>query len=306
MPSFGAQQTLDRLTYITPDGVEYMLSSPLFVLQEDGYGMPPLEYVTQRGPFQDGESVKAVFLRPRTVQLVIRRNGCSRAEYWNIRNTLLDILRPRRSNPITGVAISPSTPGILRKYLANGAIRELFAFPSEGPGFPSHGPETWDEYSVQDTLRFTCYDPVARDPKLQSAAFVSSGSITTFPITFPLTIASFGSNTLIKTDGTWDTFPTIVINGPLTGATIVNTTTGERIALGYTIPAGHVVTFDLGFGRKTVTLDDGTNLIGYVTADSDLGTFHLQPGNNNMQVFGTGTSGTSSITLQWYKRYIGF
>lgn len=290
---------MDRLTYITPDGIEYMLSEPVWVLQEDGLGMPPMEYVTQRGPFQDGETVKAVFLRPRTIQLVVRRNGCSRAEYWNLRNQLLDILRPR------GLRV---TPGTLRKYLANGGVREFAVFPSEGPGFPSHPSTSWDQWSIQDTVRFTCYDPVARDPTQQTKLFVSSGGTSgTFPITFPLSIASFSSAgaTPIKNVGTWDSFPVIVINGPATGPQVTNVTTGEKIVLSYVVPSGHSVTIDLAFGDKTVKLDDGTNLIGFVTPDSDLGTFHLQPGDNNVQVFATGTSVVTSIVVNWFTRYIG-
>ena len=67
MPIVSSLSNQDRITYITPDGVEYMLSPPVWVLQEDGFGMPPIEYVTQRGPLQHGETVKNLFLRPRTI-----------------------------------------------------------------------------------------------------------------------------------------------------------------------------------------------------------------------------------------------
>lgn len=293
------QLYLDRLTYITPDNVEYMLSAPVFVLQEDGFGMPPIEWVTERGPFQHGETVKDFFLRPRTVQLVVRRNGCSRAEYWNIRNTLLDILRPGRG------PLGRPRPGTLRKYTANGAVRELQAYPSEGPGFPSRGPDVWDQYSVQDTLRFTCYDPIAKDPKIKSTTFSAVGSQGVFPITFPFQTSSFGSNTTVQYAGTWLSYPTVILNGPLNGPIVRNLTTGEKIQLDGSIASGRTVTIDLTFGTKTVTLDDGTNMIGLVSADSDLATFHLTPGVNLLSAFSSGTASGSNIVLQWYERYIG-
>lgn len=261
--------------------------------------MPPIEYVTQRGPFQHGQSVKDFFLQPRTIQVVIRKNGINRADFWNIRHALLDIMRPGRGGG--------HAPGIYRKYLANGGIRELEVYASEGPGFPAHDPNSWDQWSVQDTIRFTAYDPVARDPRVQSIAFVSSGVVGAFPITFPWQIASFGSGAQsINYDGTWLTYPTVVMNGPLTGPVLSNLTTQEKLQLNYTIPSGRTATIDLAYGRKTATLDDGTNLIGYVSTDSDVASFHLEPGVNTFQVIATGTSAASSIVVQYFKRFIGF
>lgn len=290
---------VDRTTYIAPDGVEYMLSAPVFVLQEDGLGMPPIEYVTQRGPAQHGETVKNFFLRPRIIQLIIRRSGCSRVEYWNIRNALLGILRPGR--------VGATNSGTLRKFLANGGVRDLLVFTSEGPGFPSHNPDQWDQWSIQDTIRFTAYDPIARDPHLRTIAFQSGVIPGTFPITFPYVIVSgFGTVANVTNAGTWDSAPSIVIAGPIVSPTLRNLTTNEQLVLNYTVPAGRSVTYDLTYGNKTVFQDDGVNLIGYVSTDSDLGTFHLKPGTNSIQVSGSGTTVASSITLQWYDRYIGF
>lgn len=292
----------DRMVYITPDGVEYKLSAPLFVIQEDGFGMPPIDYVTERGPFQHGETVKDYFMRPRTIQLIVRRNGCTRSEYWNIRKVLLDILRPGR-----GLIQSPPAPGLLRKYLANGDVRELFVYTSQGPGFASHSPDQWDQWSVQDTIRFTAYDPVMRDPVLQSKSYASSGTSGTFPITFPWLFASFGIGAQdITYSGTFLAFPTITINGPVVSPLIRNVTTGEKIQFTFTLAGGEQAVADLSYGHKTVTKNDGTNLIGFVTADSDVATFHLNPGLNQMQITATGTSAISSFVVSWYNRYVGF
>lgn len=276
-----------------------MLSPPVYVMQEDGFGMAPLEYVTQRGPQQHGETVLAMWLRPRTIDLIVRKNGCSRSEFWSIRQTLMNIMRPNR--------MPTPTPGILRKYMADGRVREWFVYTTGGLSLSSHDPNQWDEYSVRDSIRFTCFDPVARDPTPKSATFISSGTVATFPLTFPLTIAAItpgaGMNTM--SFGTWDTYPTIVINGPASGVIISNLTTDERIELSYPIPSGRVVTVDLAYGRKSVVLDDGTNLIGYLTPESDIGTFHLKPGSNNIQVYASGTSSITSTTLTWYDKDIG-
>lgn len=297
MPGPGSPQIFDRLTYITPDGVEYMLSSPTFVLQEDGLAMPPIEWITQRGPAQHGETLKGFFLRPRIIQMVVRREGCSRDDYWRLRGQLMDMLRPNRTtNP---------TPGILRKYTSLGQIREYDVYATEGPGFPSHDPDHWDQWAIHDTLRFTAYDPAARDPTVHALSFVSGGVVGSFPITFPWQIASFGSSAPVTYNGTWLSYPTIIINGPMTSPLIRNLTTNELIQLNYAVGSGRTVTIDLRYGFKSITLDDGTNLIGFASSDSDLGTFHLQPGPNTFQIFGTGTSAVSSVQLSWFERFIG-
>jgi len=287
----------ERIAYITADDVELNLSAPWYVMQEDGFGMPPLEFVTQRGPFQHGETVKDIWVRPRTMQLIIRRSGTSRTDYQRLRMALIDTLRFNRS--------AHGAPGRLRKYLATGLVVEWDVFASEGPGFPSHDPNVWDQWSVQDTIRFTAYDPIARNPILRSTSYGASGVVGLFPITFPLQIASFGASVPIDYRGTWGTFPTLYLNGPLTGTLIRNLATDEKLSFSYTIPSGRVVTIDLNYGRKTVTLDDGTNLIGYMSSDSDIGSFHLQPGENTMQIFATGTSAVSSVIFHWFDRYLG-
>lgn len=298
----GQLQLLDRTVYITPDGVVFPLTAPekWWVLTEEGFGMPPIEYVTQRGPFQHGETLKDFFLRPRIMQLTMRVNGCSRAEYWNLRTQMLAMFAPGR------VGISP---GMLRKYLANGTVREINVYVVDSPSFPGKVADAWDEWSITDTIRFEAFDPRFKDPNIHTFSYVSSGgSSGTFPITFPLTIASFsssGGGIPINYVGNWLTYPTIILNGPLVGVLIRNLTTGEKIELTGSIASGRVVTIDLAFGRKTATLDDGTNVIGLITSDSDIGTFHLAPGPNNIQINATGTSAISSVVLTWYDRFIG-
>ena len=47
--------------------------------------------------------------------------------------------------------------------------------------------------------------------------------------------------------------------------------------LNYDIAAGEVVTFDLRYGVKEVSNNFGTNLINFITDDSDLAVFSIQP-----------------------------
>ena len=115
----------------------------------------------------------------------------------------------------------------------------------------------------------------------------------------------------ISYPGTWLALPTIVIAGRIDDPRIDNVTTGEKIELDLNIPNGRTVTIDLTEGVKTVTDDLGTNLIGAVSSDSDLATFHIAPdpeatgGINAMRLRGSNASGNTSVQIRYFVRYFG-
>lgn len=279
----------------TADGESFILHGPSGrqVLSFAGTGMPDIEYVTQRGPFQHGESVRDFFLRPRVVEYHIRQQACSRDQFWTLRNTLLYLLSPGRGLNAT-----------LTKHLPDGRQRALSVNIQSGPQFQGRKADQWDEWAIDEILRFVAFNPVYYDPTQHAVSFNALGGLT-FPITFPIVFAASGGDATIAYGGTWIEYPTFRITGPLSAISIYNATTNERLGLTYAILAGRTVTIDLTYGVKTVTLDDGTNLIGYLTPSSDLGTFHLQPGDNDISVTGTGFGVGSAVELDYYERFIG-
>lgn len=304
------QDRIRELTqYITPGGTVYDLTVPSrvgrWVMSQTGWGLPPIEYVSSRGPIQNGQTLRRYFLRPRTVQLLIRHDFCNRDDYWAGRGELLDTLRINQGND----------GGTLRRHLTDGSLRDLTVYLVAGPAFTPNPGNTWDEFAYTEALRFTAYDPVVFDPTLKTATF-SLAALTNivFPITFPIT---FGSTLIDETQivnylGTWESLPTIILTGPLNVPTITNVTTGEVIDVQYNIPAGRVLTIDLTYGVKTVLDDLGANFIGTITPASDFGTWHLAPapeatgGDNSIRVQATGASpGVSGIALQYFDRYLG-
>lgn len=127
--------------------------------------------------------------------------------------------------------------------------------------------------------------------------------------------ATLSEGFVINYEGTWDAFPTISVTGPWDNFTITNGATLETLDFGYNINSGETVVFDLAYGTKSVTNQNGTNLIGSLSTDSDLATFHLTPdaevttgladGINPMTVTGTNLDENSTLILEWYTRYIG-
>ncbi len=81
-----------------------------------GMGHAPLHFITQRGPYQDGETVLDMRYDVRTVQILIEEALGGRTQYFDTRWDYLDLLRPNRS---FGATVRPL---IYRKWLPAGKI----------------------------------------------------------------------------------------------------------------------------------------------------------------------------------------
>ena len=303
-----------------------------------GMGMPPLEYITQRGPYQHGQSVLDFRLQSRTIQYIHRRKGCSREDYWSNRGNLLNLIRPNRWE-------CNFQQGRLRKVQPDGTVRDIMAVIEFGPRFEPRDLNVWDEWAFTEAIRFVCHDPTFFDPNLQRAVWVLSnlenlifyGAALDIPTPVPDSPGPpdwsdrlifegdsldsggiwFGEDSLyqilnVTYAGTWLSYPVIRLTGPISQPQIWNLTLGLKIELTYDIPAGDTVTMDLAFGNKTVIDNHGTNLIGTVTTDSTLSTFRLAPdpeatgGVNQLQVIGDdAVIGETQVTVEWYTRFIG-
>lgn len=299
--------------YIAPDGNVYKFDTgDRFLMSDEGYGLPPIEYITQKGPFQHGETVIDYRLGPRVIQLQLRQDSCSRDDYWDNRALLLNSIRPNRN-----VGVTFST-GVLRKIFQDGTMKDIYAIIQQGPGFVAKQSGKWDEWGFTETLQFICHDPIFFNPIQKSYTFdnlVSPGAGVgwelpwSFPMLFGGTAFALSGN--ITYNGTWMSYPSIVIVGPVNGLVITNISTGETIEFNYSIADGETVTISLEPGNKSVTNQLGVNLLGVITSDSDLATFHLAPdpevalGVNEIDLALSGADAGSSVTILYYEKYIG-
>lgn len=272
--------------YVTPDGevVDLHDFDSRVILSHDGYGFSDLEWLTSRGPFQHGETALDFRLRPRRVRLVMRWKGRNRQGYWDARDTLVDAIRPNRSDD--------ATPGRLRKVLPNGTVRDLAVQLDQGPTFGPEDPEIWAEWSFEQVVEFVAHDPTFFDPTQRvytAAPLVGTGNIIC--------------------PGTWLSWPVIEYVGPITNPVITNLAIGETITLTYAIAAGRTVTIDLRPDRKTVKDDLGTDLGYYVSGDLTTWKLQINPivaGGTNQIQFAVGASGGgAAMRIYWYDRWIG-
>lgn len=298
--------------YIAPDGSVYQFdTTDRFLISEEGLGMPPVEYITQKGPYQHGSTLIDYRLRERTIQLILRDDACNRADYWTHRSALLNAIRPNRH---VGYNFGPGT---LRKKFPDGSIRDIKVIIEQGPIFGPRPTDRWDEFGFTETLRFIANDPVFYSPVITLVTYATAPAALTelvFPIDFPIQFSSSyyasGSVPLVYA-GTWFSFPTIVITGPQSAIDIRNLSTNEKIFLDYSLSIGEIVTINLEYGNKTVFSNSGASLIGSVSDDSNLASFHIAPdpevagGINNISVTSLGNTSSSKIELTYLTRYIG-
>jgi hypothetical protein len=310
------QRELHEFTqYITPDGQVYQFDShDKFLISETGWGMPPIKYITQKSPVQHGETAIDYRLNPRVIQLVHRRNACSRDEYWENRSTLLNMIRPNRQGYYGRLLPPMLQPGKLRKILPDGSKRDVDVVIEQGPEFAARDPSRWDEWAFTETLRFIAHDPILYDPDVKSNTFtLASYNKLTFPFSFPFLfdLPNLLAIENLTNAGSWISYPTIAVTGPASGFTIDNLTTQKWITFNTVVSPGETITIDLRFGYKTVTNQSGINKINEVSAESDLATFGLvaEPespsGANSIRIYAPGGDANTAVTISWYDRYIG-
>ncbi len=304
--------------YTSPDGKTIHLDRlPVGIVMSDetGMGMPDVRWISQQSPFQHGVTIYDYRLQQRTIQMTIRKNTCSRDDYWTARNTILDALRPNRQY------FGQFALGTLLKTFPDGRKRAIDVLVDQGPVFTGKVQGRWDEFSFMDTVRFIAPDPTFYDPtQVQYSRIFACSGYHVLPFSFEnnaeMTFddeGDYAANWDVTYIGTWHSYPTFVITGPLSNVVIWNLTTEKKIDISsYDILSGETVTVVLDFGNKAITSDVNGNIISYVSSDSDLVDFYVAcdpeapDGENNITVFGDGAlTGSTEIYLRFYTRYIG-
>ncbi|MBD3268510.1 hypothetical protein GF373_17720 [bacterium] len=283
------------------DGKITYLEMPRQAVEVQGLAMPPMEHRTARAPFQHGETYLGFSLTPRPIQVTMHMRGCNRYNMYEMRRDFIDLI-----NPLVGKLR-------FRVSFRNGDIFELHNVVYDA-GFDV-GTNNQPEPTVQRFgARFIAYDPVwYKWPQNVDTSTLGSLSELVFPATFPIHFDTAGIETTITIplQGNWLSFPELELTGPMNRPTITNLDTEEKLELSYKIPAGKSATISTQFGNKTVESSDGTNLLGYLTPDSDLATFHMDPdpivdgGLNNIHLRATECTAASTFYIRWFDRVLG-
>jgi len=284
----------------TPDGTEYHLNDLAEYVAEgsDGFGMAPFKRFTQRGLLQNGVTDVGFRLEPRILKFKIKARATTPNQHYELRQELINIFQPR-NEPIR-----------LRLTLPDGGIRELKCYLQSGLEFPSTGRKGL----VQDAdIILYAPDPTFYSYYAHSFTFTFDvKNNLQFPITFPIVFGSgiISNQETITYAGNWFSYPTFIVFGPLNYFQIIHTDTGKQIKYEHNVIVNEKVSISLEFGNKQVVNNFGENLMGWLSADTDLGDFCISHETtdkmNRVYVVGEGAvDGQTQIEMNWYDRYLG-
>lgn len=283
-------------------GVEYSLSDNQdYVLTGlDGIGAAPVRRIAERGPMQHGDSDLGFRLQPRKIALALMARGGDAASWFGRRNDLLSIFR------------SSNSPVQLR--ITDGEmVRQIDCHYSGGMEMPVDDLGVrWQRVGIE----LIAPDPTWYDPNGESVLFglgVGTEAME-IPLVIPWQIgaSSIDQAVAIAYDGTWDAWPIITINGPISDCVIVNETTGDMLDFtGAEIGAGDSYVIDCRYGYKTIVNAAGANKIADLADNSNLATFRIGAhpdvpgGHNSISVTGSGANAETNILLQYMRRFVG-
>lgn len=310
MTALGPGLTADTagLTYDLNDGTEIRL------LDYD-LGLAPVRRLAQRSPLQAGDTDLGYRVDPRFVDLAFQLKGEGLINYRDIRGRFMEVWVPRDD-------------AVVVTFTFEDRVRAL--------GLHLDGELNWAD-EVEDTARvtgiFKASDPRLYDPSIHTLRFdlaaTGAGAGWAIPWAIPwimgsdvlnlaLTALYAGGSRLAAAE-----YPRIRVAGPINNPIIAQLTTGEDLdftGLNLADPA-HWIDIDLsGPDRrdaKTILDQDGNSADQYLSATSDLATWHLAPageklpggsfatGENIIQVTGSGVTSQTLVTLNYYDRYNG-
>ncbi len=275
------------------NGVNAGLGITIKYLGDQGFGMAPIQRITQRGPLQQGDTDVGYRLNPRVIQLPLLVEAMTMDAGYTARKGLVKIFTPANG------------AGILR-VTTDLYDRAILVVPMGGLDYnqdPGQG------YHIRTVVQLRAADPTWYDPTIVNAAQTPTitGTPTPVPLTIPWTAGSSSINSTLNFtyDGDFISYPIISVTGPITDLLITHTTTGYIIGVTGTIVVGDTWTFDLRYGQKTVTDQAGVNQIANLTSGSALADFAIILGTNTITVSGTTTTSASTVNVTYYTRYTG-
>jgi len=250
---------------------------------------------------QHGASDEGFRLDPRAIALLVNVDSTDVEDIYDRQAELMEFFKPS------------DTAIILRVEYPGGRTRQIDCYADQGVTFPT---AAWEGWFQAVPVRLICDDPTWYDPAGEAVTFALGGASSSgvVPYTVPYYV---GASTLdvamaVDYDGTWLTYPTIRVTGPIRDCIITNIGTDETLDFtGSTIGAGTHVEVDLRYGYKTVEDSAGANQIALLSTDSDLVTWHLAAdpeladGINSITVQGIGAGEATKVELAWYSRFIG-
>lgn len=265
-----------------------------------GWGIPEITRITQRGPFQNGDSDIDYRINPRIINLPIVIPCSSYAEYADARVYLNRLFSPGNDTATLRQYVDESP------YLLDQSIDVKIS----GATMDS----TPNDFNVRAIIQLRADDPTwyGSNEEVLQLTQLQFGDPTPYPKPYPVPYGSYSVNNIVTITYNGDvvSYPILQCIGPLTTLVIADGS-GRVISFTDTIPALNTWTVDLRYGRKTVTDQNGVNKFGSLSISSDIVNFGLYPdpvfasGIQNFSVSATATTNDSMVIMYFNNRFIG-
>lgn len=261
------------------------------------FGLAPMHRITQRGPFQFGDSDIDFRLDPRVFSLPIVVPASTIDEHLDRRARLLQVFKPGNDRATIRLVWGEKERSIDVKVVGG------LAMDTDSK-----------DYTIRTVVQLRAADPTWYDTfgTITPISAQLFGTPTPYPKPYPVPYGSDTINkiTTINYDGSWPSFPIIQITGPVLNLTMVDGR-GNIIKLSTPTSAGQTWTLDLSYGAKTLVNQSGQNIFSAIDINSDLVNWGLYPdptilnGTNTISVSAEGTNVDSQVIMYYSTRYVG-
>lgn len=311
------QAELHRI--VTADGITYLLNPNnsarwLLSATPGGWGLPPIDWQRDTVYKGQGQIEMGYKLDIRRFSLEVGAQGCSRDELWEIRQNLLEAIRPNRNGQLTFIFRKPD-------FTEYAIVARAVSDP-----FTGSSPDEWFEWGYQGGIDFEAVNPVWYTPtQVTVAGSVPAQLDLVFPITFDDDGIVFGDSDLVEQavisyTGTWMSYPVITVTGPATNILLYHVEKQVSLIWTGTLLAGLTLTFNLQqnydtqgfFEGWTITDSNGVNQNQYLDYLSNLLDFAIYPGSelgntgtNTIRLSALETDSNTALSVAYNTRYIG-
>jgi hypothetical protein len=275
----------------------------LYVTGAINWGIAPITRITQRGPFQDGDTDIDYRLNPRIINLPIVIPGISYEEMTSNRENLIQMFKPGNDTATLKQTINENAAEYIQ-------IKRSIDVKVTGATMDTNP----IDFNVRAVIQLRADDPTWYNStqNAQQMTYTQFGTPTPYPKPYPVPYGASSVNSSISVayTGTVVSSPILQCIGPLSNLVIVDGS-GRLISFTDTIPAASIWTVDLRYGRKTIVDQNGVNKFQYLSIDSDIVNWGLYPdptfdaGLQYLSVSATGTTDVSVVNMFWYDRYVG-
>lgn len=289
---------MQKLTYINLNNERAVFCGAPYVLSRiGGLGLPELDVKSIHGAYQQGETYIGSRRQRRMLSVTLHIMAGTRAELYQRRMELLNILSPDK-------AAEGDARAILIYENDNGRYM-TYAMPDGGLDAQGRTLDT------QPNLRlsFRCDSPYWYDVNQAMVAFEDAGEGFALPFQFPV---DFGRRDYCKNANNLGQVSVpvqicIVCKGEI--PRLKNLTTGKEIAMSAAVPEGNTLVLNTDPARLDARIIDAggaaTGAFGKLSLDTPLADFTLRPGLNELAYEAGGASAQSEITVTWRHAYEG-